>query len=62
LAPSAWITPAIDEEREGAVERRELLDGETVVGVVGVQEVEGVVQVDVVSVPSMTRTRCVDVP
>jgi hypothetical protein len=46
---------AIDEERERAVEGRELLDGETVVGVVGVQEVEGVVEVDVVSVPSVTR-------
>jgi hypothetical protein len=40
--------PPVDEPGEGVIERRELLEGETVLGVVGVQEVEGVVQVDVV--------------
>ena len=39
---------AIDEPVEGVVERGKPLSRETVVGVVGVQEVEGVVEVDVV--------------
>src|SRR4051794_32967677 len=39
---------AIDEPSEGVVEGRKPLRGETVIGVVGVQEVEGVVEVDVV--------------
>ena len=51
-APSVWITPRSTNQVEGVVERRELLGGETIVGVVGVQEVEGVVEIDVVR---MTR-------
>ncbi len=44
---------ALDEPVERVVERRELLDRETILGVVGVQEVEGVVEVDVVGVTPM---------
>src|SRR5436190_11018764 len=44
----------IDEPAERAVEGRKLLDPETVIGVVSVQEVEGVLEVDVVGV-SPTR-------
>ena len=40
----------IDEPRERIVEGRELVDGETIFGVVGVQEVEGVLQIDVMGV------------
>ena len=39
--------PAIDEPAERRVERRELLGGETIVGVVGVQEVKGVLEIHV---------------
>ena len=46
--------PPIDEPRQRVVEGRELLERETIVGVIGVQEVEGVFEVDVVSV---TRDR-----
>ncbi len=41
---------AIGEPREGVIERRELLDRETILGVEGVQEVEGGVDADVVRV------------
>ena len=47
--------PAIDEPGEGVVKGRELLDGETIFGVIGVQEVEGVLEVDVMSVASVRR-------
>ena len=40
----------IDEPGERVVERRQLVDGETIFGVIGVQEVEGVLQVDVMGV------------
>ena len=40
---------AIHEPAEGRIERRELLERETILGVVGVQEVEGVVEMDLVS-------------
>ena len=45
---------AFDEPGERIVEGRELLDGETILGVIGVQEVEGVLEIDVVSVTSVT--------
>ena len=48
---------AIDEPVERRVERRELLERETILGVVGVQEVEGVVEVDVVGVAPVGRAR-----
>ena len=55
---------AVDEPVEGRVEGRQLLDRETVVGVVGVQEVEGVVERHVVGVtrgrPGWWRCRIVD--
>ena len=41
---------AIDEPGQRRVERREAIDRETILGVVGVQEVEGVLEVDVVGV------------
>ena len=41
---------ALDEPVEGRVEGREPLDRETILGVVGVQEVEGVLEADVVGV------------
>jgi hypothetical protein len=50
----ATLTPRYACVGEGRIERRELLERETTFGVVGVQEVEGVVEVDVVSVASMT--------
>ena len=46
---------AIDEPGQGRVEGREPFDRETIVGVVGVQEVEGVLEVDVVRVTPVTR-------
>ena len=45
--------PAVDEPFEGRIERRELVHRETILGVVGVQEVEGVLEIDVVSVASV---------
>ena len=48
---------ALDEPVEGGVERREAVDRETILGVVGVQEVEGVVEVDVVGVTRDRRER-----
>ena len=44
---------AIDEPGEGVVEGRELVHRETIFGVIGVQEVEGVLQVDVMSVTAV---------
>ena len=41
---------AIDEPGQGVVEGRQVLDRETILEVVGVQEVEGVVEADVVGV------------
>ena len=46
---------AIDEPGEGVVEGRELVHRETIFGVIGVQEVEGVLQVDVMSVTAVDR-------
>ena len=51
----------IDEPRKRAIEGRELLRGETIVGVVGVQEVEGVLEVDVVGVPPARLVEHLDV-
>ena len=52
----------VDEPRERIVERRELVDRETILGVVGVQEVEGVLQIDVMGVtPVDGIRRCVGV-
>ena len=45
--------PTVDEPFEGRIERRELVHRETILGVVGVQEVEGVLEIDVVSVASV---------
>jgi hypothetical protein len=53
--------PAIDEPRESVVEGRELVDGETILPVIGVQEVEGVLEIDVVCVTSLARIGGVDI-
>ena len=53
--------PPIDEPRKRVVEGRELLERETIVGVIGVQEVEGVFEVDVVSVTPIGRVEGLDV-
>ena len=47
----------IDEPGEGVVEGRELVHRETILGVIGVQEVEGVLEIDVVGVTPMDRVR-----
>ena len=60
-APSRVDDAPIDEPRERVVEGRELLDRETILGVVGVQEVEGVLEIDVVSVASVGRIEGLDV-
>ncbi|HEY8819509.1 MAG TPA: hypothetical protein VIM25_11920 [Candidatus Limnocylindrales bacterium] len=52
---------SVDEPGERGVERRELFDRETILGVIGVQEVEGVLEIDVVGVAAIGRIRCVDV-
>ena len=49
-----WMTPRSTNQSSAIVERRQLLDRETTFGVIGVQEVEGVLEVDVVSVAPMT--------
>ena len=46
---------AVDEPGQRVVEGRELLDRETIVGVVGVQEVEGVLEIDVMRMTSLDR-------
>ena len=46
---------SVDEPGERGVERRELFDRETILGVVGVQEVEGVLEIDVVGVAAIGR-------
>ena len=46
---------AIDEPGECVVEGRELVHRETIFGVIGVQEVEGVLQVDVMGVTAVDR-------
>ena len=52
----------VDEPGERVVERRQLVDGETIFGVVGVQEVEGVLQIDVMGVTPVNGIRwCVGV-
>ena len=45
---------AVDEPGQRVVERREVIERETILGVVGVQEVEGVLEIDVVGVPEST--------
>lgn len=47
--------PALDEPGQGAVQGRQSLQWETILGVVGVQEVEGVFQTDVVGVSQAGR-------
>ena len=44
---------AVDEPGEGVVEGRELVHRETILGVIGVQEVEGVLEIDVMGVASV---------
>ena len=51
----------IDEPRERIVKGRELVDRETIFGVVGVQEVEGVLQIDVMGVTAVDVWSCVGV-
>ena len=48
---------AIDEPGQRRVERREVIQRETILGVVGVQEVEGVFEVDVMGVPHADRSK-----
>ena len=52
---------AIDEPGQRVVEGRELLGGETIVGVIGVQEVEGVLEIDVMRMTSLDRVVELDV-
>ena len=49
---------ALHEPAEGCVERRDVVHRETILGVVGVQEVEGVLEIDVVRVASADRSQC----
>ena len=49
---------AFDEPRERVIEGRELVVRETILGVIGVQEVEGVLEIHVVGVTSSGRNRC----
>ena len=52
----------VDEPRERRVERRELVHRETIFGVVGVQEVEGVLEIHVMGVTAVDGIRsCVGV-
>jgi hypothetical protein len=46
---------SVDEPCQGRVERREVIEGETILRVVCVQEVEGVVEIDVVRVTEAER-------
>ena len=50
IRPFAMDHAAIDEPRERVVEAGELLDRETILPVIGVQEVEGVLEIDAVGV------------
>ena len=52
---------AVDEPGQGVVEGREVIDRETILGVIGVQEVEGVLEIDVVRVTRWTGRESCDV-